>query len=400
MPGENCIEQGNVLVVQESSVETVPEASFDGGVILFSFEQEAQELIAVELFNIEGNGSSLSVVYEDGKATKFEIIGLGRNSVQRIPVNLKRVSSFFVTLAGPGAVSRVHGCFQPATRPPTPVVTPSATPPTPVLPTNAPPTLGAQPTPITPSNAPPSVPPQPTPTAPTGAQPTPAVPTQGQPSQSAPTPSGGTVPTPSGGIEPTPIAPTNPRPSGAPPSLIATGKVSGIVFFDVNGNGKQDDGEPGIPNVDVVITDSTGDVITLTTDGTGMYMAEVPIGSTVINIDEATLPPGSEQTAGTDPTTVVVPEGGTATDLDGFQLLGVPTLPPSGATPTTVPIPTGPPPTGSHPSATPPTSGGSPAPTAEVTGTPSVEETAPPSLVATGKVSGMVFFDVNWNVHG
>lgn len=26
MPGENCIEQGNVLVVQESSVETVPEA--------------------------------------------------------------------------------------------------------------------------------------------------------------------------------------------------------------------------------------------------------------------------------------------------------------------------------------------------------------------------------------
>jgi hypothetical protein len=123
-----------------------------------------------------------------------------------------------------------------------------------------------------------------------------------------------------------------------------------------------------------------------------MYMAEVPIGSTVINIDETTLPPGSEQTAGTDPTTVVVPEGGTATDLDGFQLPVVPTPQPSGATPTNVPIPTRPPTTGA-----PPTSGGTPAPTAKVTGTPTVEETAPPSLVATGKVSGIVFLDVNGN---
>ena len=47
-------------------------------------------------------------------------------------------------------------------------------------------------------------------------------------------------------------------------------------------------------------------------------MAEVPVGETVIDIDETTLPPGYEQTVGSNPTTVDVPAGGTATDLDGY----------------------------------------------------------------------------------
>jgi hypothetical protein len=86
----------------------------------------------------------------------------------------------------------------------------------------------------------------------------------------------------------------------------------------VNNNGEQDPGEPTIEGVDVVITDSEGNTLTLTTDAAGMYMAEVPIGNTVIDIDESTLASGFEQTVGTDPTTVNDPYGGTASDLDGY----------------------------------------------------------------------------------
>ena len=49
-------------------------------------------------------------------------------------------------------------------------------------------------------------------------------------------------------------------------------------------------------------------------------MAMVPVGTAVINIVDSALPAGAVQTGGTDPTTVVLPEGGTATDSNGFQL--------------------------------------------------------------------------------
>ena len=91
----------------------------------------------------------------------------------------------------------------------------------------------------------------------------------------------------------------------------------------MNNNGEQDPGEPGISGVDVLITDSSGETFTLTTDATGMCVAEVPIGDTVIDIDETTLPDGYEQTVGSNPTTVVVPAGGTATDLDGYYFVSL-----------------------------------------------------------------------------
>ena len=88
------------------------------------------------------------------------------------------------------------------------------------------------------------------------------------------------------------------------------GTVTVRVFEDTDGDGMQDPGEPGIEGVDVVITTSDGTTFTLTTDTMGMYMAEVPIGETTIDIDERTLPPGAEQTVGTDPTTGDVPPDG------------------------------------------------------------------------------------------
>jgi uncharacterized repeat protein (TIGR01451 family) len=97
------------------------------------------------------------------------------------------------------------------------------------------------------------------------------------------------------------------------------GVVEGVVYEDTNGNGQQDAGEPGIPGVDVLVTDSAGVTYTLTTDANGAYSQTVPAGDTDIEIDETTLPAGLTQTEGTNPTTVNVPSGGSANDVDGYQ---------------------------------------------------------------------------------
>ena len=100
------------------------------------------------------------------------------------------------------------------------------------------------------------------------------------------------------------------------------GTVTGHLFIDTNGNGNQDAGEPNLPNVDVVITDSTGATQTVSTDASGNYSATVPAGSTTVNVDETDpdFPANHTQTAGTDPITVTVPAGSTAdAGNDGYQ---------------------------------------------------------------------------------
>ena len=153
------------------------------------------------------------------------------------------------------------------------------------------------------------------------------------------------------------------------------GEVEGVVFEDTNGDGEQDPGEPGLEDVEVVITDSNGDPQTVTTNGNGEYSAEVPRGPTEIDIDEDTLdlPPGSTQTTGENPSTVNVPGGGVATDEDGFQAPPTPRPTPSPTPSPRTPRPT-PPPSTPRPTRTPPTR-------------------APPA--PSGKVIGLVFEDIN-----
>jgi hypothetical protein len=98
------------------------------------------------------------------------------------------------------------------------------------------------------------------------------------------------------------------------------GKVKGIVFWDKNGDGMQEPDEPGIPNVDVTITDNKGMFQIVTSNDLGLYMAIVPVGPAVTDIIDTTLPEGSLQTAGTDPTRLSIPDGGTATNSDDFDL--------------------------------------------------------------------------------
>ncbi len=69
------------------------------------------------------------------------------------------------------------------------------------------------------------------------------------------------------------------------------GIIIGKVFEDLNGDGWQDEDEPGIPGIDIVMEDGT----TVTTDVDGKYsIPGVEPGYHVLTIDEATLPEGYE----------------------------------------------------------------------------------------------------------
>jgi hypothetical protein len=125
--------------------------------------------------------------------------------------------------------------------------------------------------------------------------------------------------------------------------FLFVGRIDGLVFEDANGNGMQDPGESGIPNVNVVTTDSLGVSKTVTTDENGKYTAVVPTGPTVTDIDESTVPRGSLQTTGNNPSTLDVSAGETSTDSDGFLIPSEPPSTPPSSSPTSeaTGVPTG-----------------------------------------------------------
>ncbi len=101
--------------------------------------------------------------------------------------------------------------------------------------------------------------------------------------------------------------------------------VNGHLYFDTNGNGTQDAGEPNLPGVDVVVTDLNGNQQVVVTDANGDYVAAVPAGSTTVDIvnTDPQFPLNVVQTEGTDPTTVVAVTGAnTDAGIDGFAPSG------------------------------------------------------------------------------
>lgn len=99
--------------------------------------------------------------------------------------------------------------------------------------------------------------------------------------------------------------------------------MTGHLFVDNNGNGLQDLSEANLPDVTVVITDSLGVQLQVTTDNNGNYRATVAAGQVVVDVDEKSLPVGYQQTAGSDPTLASVPPGVTLdAGNDGYQPRG------------------------------------------------------------------------------
>ena len=98
------------------------------------------------------------------------------------------------------------------------------------------------------------------------------------------------------------------------------GTIGDFVWYDLDGDGIQDPGEPGIAGVVVTLTLPDGSVITTTTDITGHYtFTDLPIGTYTVTVGDA--PEGSNLTAPPTGSYTVVIESGTI-DLDndfGFQ---------------------------------------------------------------------------------
>ena len=77
--------------------------------------------------------------------------------------------------------------------------------------------------------------------------------------------------------------------------LVRTGRVKGVIWMDLNGNGKVDDGEQVLADVRVV-TGSGRDTLT---DAQGEFiLGDLPPGEHVILIDEKTLPDNMKSAAG------------------------------------------------------------------------------------------------------
>ncbi|MEZ4913620.1 MAG: SdrD B-like domain-containing protein [Chitinophagales bacterium] len=65
------------------------------------------------------------------------------------------------------------------------------------------------------------------------------------------------------------------------------GSIGDYVWFDENGDGIQDPGEQGIPNVTVTLTYPDGTTVTTTTDDTGHYLFDnLPAGNYVVTVGE------------------------------------------------------------------------------------------------------------------
>jgi LPXTG-site transpeptidase (sortase) family protein len=116
--------------------------------------------------------------------------------------------------------------------------------------------------------------------------------------------------------------------------------ISGHVYHDYNGDGTQDlngadniagnaDDEVDLANVDVLITPSSGAAFTVSTNGTGDWVAMVPPGSASANVREtdvdftSLIPSGWIRTEGTDSTTVMAVAGSSVSaGIDGYYVPG------------------------------------------------------------------------------
>jgi hypothetical protein len=105
MPGQNCIPQGNVLIVQETD-KPEPDDNIGGGILCFAFESPV-EVFSIGMMDLaENRGDFVQVEQADtALATKIDIEGLGNNAVQTVGINKKETTRFCIFILGEGAVS-------------------------------------------------------------------------------------------------------------------------------------------------------------------------------------------------------------------------------------------------------------------------------------------------------
>ncbi|HEX4962858.1 MAG TPA: SdrD B-like domain-containing protein, partial [Thermoanaerobaculia bacterium] len=103
--------------------------------------------------------------------------------------------------------------------------------------------------------------------------------------------------------------------AGVPCTPLRPYLIGDTVFVDSNGNGVQDPGEPGVPNVVVELLDENGVLVeTAITDGSGHYMFEVEAFTYTVQISAGNFSSEGNPLFGYNPTT---PEACTVTIVNG-----------------------------------------------------------------------------------
>lgn len=113
--GENCVHQGNVLIIQSNNNTTAAAAtaSTGYGVIVFQFKSPTR-IGHIGVMGVKnGTTSIVNVLTSDGEQIEIPYEGLGDNSVQQVHIGLS-VRNVRVVLIGSAAVTEI-GVFTPRT---------------------------------------------------------------------------------------------------------------------------------------------------------------------------------------------------------------------------------------------------------------------------------------------
>ena len=106
------------------------------------------------------------------------------------------------------------------------------------------------------------------------------------------------------------------------PTLVLIGAIGDFVWHDLNSDGVQDAGEPGIDGVTLTLTSAGGDTTDVTGGGGNYLFANLPPGDYTVTVDLTTLPPGFVPTTVTS-MDVAIGLGESFFDADfGFVILG------------------------------------------------------------------------------
>jgi hypothetical protein len=105
-PGENCIPQGNLLIIQESN-KALPDDNQNGGVISFIFDSPKR---IGHIAMIDGS-NTIEAVTPDGKIVQFKFPSEEGNSAHMLHLDIA-VKKIKMILSGGGGISEI-GIFTP-----------------------------------------------------------------------------------------------------------------------------------------------------------------------------------------------------------------------------------------------------------------------------------------------
>eukprot|EP00545_Synedropsis_sp_CCMP1620_P006852 CAMPEP_0119014086 /NCGR_PEP_ID=MMETSP1176-20130426/9344_1 /TAXON_ID=265551 /ORGANISM="Synedropsis recta cf, Strain CCMP1620" /LENGTH=699 /DNA_ID=CAMNT_0006967225 /DNA_START=59 /DNA_END=2158 /DNA_ORIENTATION=- len=108
-PYENCVPQGNLLIIQEDEI-TKPNGNTHGGEFRFAFDRPAK-VDTLGLMDVSSTGyGEIKIFFSDGTSKTKKIDKTGRNSVQNVEINEVDVIQVIVYMYEDAAVTKIDFC--------------------------------------------------------------------------------------------------------------------------------------------------------------------------------------------------------------------------------------------------------------------------------------------------